>query len=405
MTPPSAPNSLRALLGAYLALRGAERAFAVASIVRVEGSAFRREGARLLVVPSASTDFSAFTSEPHTWGGVPRPETLGSISGGCLEAEVAAHALDVLRTGQSRVVALASRLGRADRAGFGLGCGGTVHVLIQPVLPGREGPLDAVVRALQKRRVGALASVIRGSARSVGGHLFVEPDGRGLGSLEGDALRAQVTRETLERIEARVGGEVRVRTADGEDLDIRIDVVLPSLHLVVCGTGPDARAMVRQGATLGWETTAVGASSVPEVAADVPEADHPVVVTDGLHLLHRVCLDAWTAAVVMTHNFERDRALVGALVASPTPFVGLLGSRRRTAALLAELEGSGEGPEPGRLHSPVGLDLGAETPEEIALATCAQILACLRGVASTADGGFPDRSPLRVSGVWPDVAS
>lgn len=367
-----APNSLRALLDAYARLREAGRRFAVASVVRVEGSAFRREGARLLVVPEAGTDFGAFTSEPHTWAGVPRPETVGCLSGGCLEGEVAYHALDVLRTGQARVVSLTSRLGDGDRLGYGLGCGGTVSVLIQPVAPGQAGPLDAVAEAVQERRLGALASVIEGAG--VGRHLFVGRNGRCAGDIEAATLRAQVVREALALIEAGEGAEIHVCMADGQRRALRLDVIVPPLRLIVCGTGPDARALVRQAALLGWRTVAVGASSVPEVAAAVPEADAPLVAASGSDLLRRLRLDARTAAVVMTHTFERDGDLVAALAGSAVPYVGLLGSRRRTATLLEGLRVSGREVAPGRLHAPVGLDLGAETPEEIALAACAQIL-------------------------------
>lgn len=373
---PSAPNSLRALLCDYADLRAAGRPFAVASVVGVEGSAFRKEGARLLAVPAPGTDFAGVTDEPHTWGRVARAETRGSISGGCFEGEVAFHALDAVRTGRARVVALTSALGDADRAAFGIGCGGTVHVLVQPVSPGDVGPLDALVTAARSRQSGALAVVTKGPAGRVGEHLFVSVDGNATGTLRGDEFRSRVARETLDALAEGVGRAVSVPTASGDALSVRVDVVRPPLHLAVFGTGLDARALVRQAALLGWETSAVGASSVPEVARAVPEADHPLAAGDGLP--DRLTLDDRTAAVVMTHNFARDRDLVAALARSRAAFLGLLGSRRRTARLVADLAEAGVDLPEDRLRSPVGLDIGSETPEEIALATCAEVLGLLR---------------------------
>ncbi len=365
----AAPNSLRALLSEYTALRDDGRSFAVASVVRVEGSAFRREGARLLVVPIPDTDLASIADDSHAWEQVSRPHTLGSISGGCLEGEVAWQTLDAIRSGQAWTVALTSRLGDDDRAAFGFGCGGTVTVLVQPVRPDDVGPLDAVARALDDRRTGALAVVVGGSDAHVGQHLFVHADGWAEGNVEDAELRDALVSQAVDALSNGAGRDAVVCSGA---VEARIDVIRPPLSVVVFGTGPDARALVRQATLLGWETKAVGAGSTQQIAAAIPEADHAVVVSnlsDASNLA-----DDRTAAVVMTHNFERDRALVATLADSAAPYLGLLGSRRRTARLVADLADQGVALPTGRLHFPVGLDLGSETPEEIALATCAEIL-------------------------------
>lgn len=366
-----APNSLRALLADYATLRADGRPFAVASVVGVEGSAFRREGARLLVVPDPATDFASVTDEPHTWAQLPRPQTLGSISGGCLEGEVAWHALDAVRTGRARAVALTSRLGDDDRAAFGIGCGGTVTVLVQPARPGDPGPLDAVARALGARRTGALALVTGESETYVGRWMFVGADGEIAGTADEGALRAALLSEAVGALVSGASRDVVVPSDAGE-VAARVEIVRPPVRVAVVGTGPDARALVRQAALLGWETVAVGASSAPEVAAAIPEADRVLAVPEPSDLPEH--LDDRTAVVVLTHNFERDRALVGALSDAVVPYLGLLGSRKRTARLVADLAETGVTLADGRLSSPVGLAIGAETPEEIALATCAEIL-------------------------------
>ena len=376
-----APNTLRALFAEYVALRDAERAFAVASVVHVEGSAFRREGARMLVVPSPDADFAAVTDDPLTWVGVPRPRRVGAISGGCLEGEVSHHALDAVRTGRSRTITLVSRLGDADRVAFEVGCGGSIDILVQPVLPGRPGPLDTA--AVAGRNTGALAVVIRApdsGADLVGANVYVDESGR----VDGTDAPLHLRSWLMEHARAAlVDDEGRtVRSCESENLPLgieaRIDVLRPPIHLIVCGIGPDARALVRQARLLGWETTVVGTGAAPDTRRAIPEGDHALVANDGTILCQRMHFDVRTAAVVMTHNFERDCSFVAALIRSPVPYLGLLGSLRRTGQLVSALTETGTRLAPCRLRSPVGLDIGAETPEEIALATCAEIVAHFR---------------------------
>lgn len=384
MTEHLAPNSLRALLDAYAALRDAEHAFAVASIIRVEGSAFRREGARMLVVPAPHTDFAAVTAEPHTWVDVPPPTLVGALSGGCIESEISFHALDAIRTGRARTFAIDSRLGADDRMSFGAGCGGRVHVLVQPVVPGTPGLLDAVAEAVRERRTGALALITAssetvGAGCTVGDHVFVDEAKRTTGTVRDTSLTTWLKAQAFDALDR--GRGTYVRSADEATyafgVEASIDLVRPPVHLVVCGTGADARALVHQARVLGWETTVVGMGSGTEVALAIPEADHALTVHGGANLPRRLRFDARTAVVVMTHNFDRDRTLVSTLAPVPLPYLGLLGSHRRTGRLVDDLAEAGIDLSPERLRSPVGLDLGAETPEEIALATCAEILALL----------------------------
>lgn len=379
-----APNTLPALFAEYVALRHAERTFAVASVVHVDGSAFRREGARMLVVPAPDTDFSSVTDDPITWGGVPRPRRFGTISGGCLEGEVSYHALNAVRTEQARIITLVSHLGGDDRTAFEVGCGGSVQVLVQPVLPTRPGPLDAAAAA--GRRTGVLAVVTRAGGGSpyapslVGTGVYVDEAGRVERTIGCEAICSWLTEQALAALADGKGRTVRSRESKYPSLGIeaRIDVLRPPIHLVVCGTGPDARALVRQARLLGWETTVVGAEAAPDILRAIPEGDHALAANNGAALRQGLHFDARTAVVVMTHNFDRDCGFVAALTVAPVPYLGLLGSRRRTGRLVSTLTEAGVRLRSGRLRSPVGLDIGAETPEEIALATCAEIVAHFR---------------------------
>ncbi len=349
-------RELRDIAARATVLRERGEAFAVATVVRVEGSAFRREGARVLVEGDR--------------------RATGAVSGGCLEGDVIHQALAVLEDGAPRLVSY--QLGDADPMldallGFGSGCDGTVWLLIEVVRPGLEGDgLDALTAAavLDSRRSGTLTTV------------FAADDptwvGRRRLALE-DAPTRSTLPPALEDAVARM--EVGRPTAVAlEGADVLLEPLRPPVHLAVFGHGPDAVPLVRLAAELGWTTTLVGARPPAELAERFPLADFRTVLTHPEDVLERVEVDDRTAAVVLTHVYLQDRVLLRELLTSRAFYVGALGSRNRAARLRADLEDAGLALDDiGRLRSPVGLDLGAETPAEIALAVTAEVLATLRG--------------------------
>ncbi|HYW12578.1 MAG TPA: XdhC family protein, partial [Longimicrobium sp.] len=160
-----------------------------------------------------------------------------------------------------------------------------------------------------------------------------------------------------------------------------VECARPPVRLVVFGSGPDVEALVRQGAAVGWHVVVVGTRSAAELRAQFGGAAEWVSLVHAEEAARRVALTPRTAAVVATHGYARDRALTAALLQSPAPYVGVIGSRRRFRDLLGDLaeEAPRGGSARGRLFGPAGLDLGAETPDEIALAVVAEAHAVLAG--------------------------
>jgi xanthine dehydrogenase accessory factor len=159
-----------------------------------------------------------------------------------------------------------------------------------------------------------------------------------------------------------------------------VECALPPVRLAVFGGGPDVEALVRQGAAVGWHVVVVGTRPANEMRAALPMAAEWVTLVHTDEAAERVCLTARTAAVVMTHGYARDRELVRSLLGTAVPYVGVIGSRRRFGDLLRDLADSApRGFGRGRLFGPAGLDLGAETPEEIALSVVAEAHAVLAG--------------------------
>jgi xanthine/CO dehydrogenase XdhC/CoxF family maturation factor len=313
-------------------------AAALVTLVRVEGSSYRRVGARLLIAADG--------------------EYAGSISGGCLETEVVRKAQWMIRAGA--VVERYSMLfDDTAEIPYGLGCGGTVDLLVEPAGTAEFGAL-----------MEALDASLRGELRRVVTQL---PE-RGL------PLRRAVLDEAGETV---FGDGTSVDAASG--FDERIEA---PQRLFVFGAGDDAQPMVQMAALLGWNVTVVDGRAQWARAERFPEAAQVIVADsfDGLAgLSGRVAglsIGPRDAAVVMTHSYEQDRVWIAGLLPRAPRYLGLLGSRHRSALLVSETAAkvgwSVERVCTG-LFAPVGLDLGGDGAAAIALAVVAEIQACSEG--------------------------
>lgn len=294
----------------------------LATVVGVEGSAYRRPGAHMLIrVPD---------------------RTFGMVSGGCLDNDLCERAAEVLITGRPRIVTYDSREGDDDTMwGLGLGCNGKIDILLETMSTGASW-LEFAANRLEQKASGCVVTQLPEASR-----LFWTPAGTWIeGSLYQDLL-ARALRETPE-----------ARTTQVWDHAL-LEVVEPPLPLLLCGAGPDAVPVAQYATALGWDVTVV--DHRPRYA----ERLGAVPSLEGLTITAR------TAAVVMAHHYQSDLGYLRRLLASPARYIGLLGPRKRTQRMLDEL---GE-PWTDRLHAPIGLDLGADTPEEIALAILAEVVA------------------------------
>ena len=252
---------------------------ALATLVRARGSSYRRPGARLLITADG--------------------RTVGALSGGCLEEEVAVRAQEVFATGQPLLLHFDTRLR--------YGCNGAIEVLVENAEP----ELLAQLAAAQRRRRECLIATTFENSASLGSRLLASPE------------------------EAPPGAFLQT--------------IPPPLRLLLIGDGPDSPALRGLAAVLGWEIVET------EEAAALPND-----------------LDQWTAAVIKTHNYGRDYAALETLLPLGLPYVALLGPRLRRDQLLHTLLETGLEVR-SQLFSPAGLDLGAEAPEQIALAIVAEI--------------------------------
>jgi len=352
------------VLAAIEALSAKGERMALATIVAVRGSTYRRPGARLLVPEEGSP--------------------VGNISGGCLEGDVADMARVVMEEGRARLAGWDLTADDDAVWGLGLGCNGAIEVFIEPAEKAAE-VAGALRAALEEERPISVVTVVESSHPGVdpGARLVVRPDGTSDGSL-GDATVDAPAMEAAKRLLGEERSEVR-ELADG--VRAFVEVLDPPLRLVVCGAGHDAIPLVRAASVLGWNVTVVDDRPAFLTQARFPEARGLVEVDDPADAAKAAGVDERAYAVVMTHNFLKDKEYVRSLLGSPAAYIGMLGPGARTERLLMELRDEGvelTEIDRERIHGPAGLDLGGEGPEEIAQAILAEIVAVKRRRA----GGF-----------------
>jgi xanthine dehydrogenase accessory factor len=334
----------------------------LATVVRVEGSTYRRPGARLLV-------------SEERW-------LAGGVSGGCVERDLLKRAF--FRT--EREPALVEYDSRADDEDAGwalaLGCNGLVEIFLERVSPGAAvHPIETPVRWLRAGKAGVLATIVRAPAGTpVGGRLALDADGDVASDLDDPRLRERLEGDARAALAER-RSSVRAHDVAGGTAEAFLEYLPPPLQLAVFGEGYDVPPLCALGVALGWDTILVSSRRTIAGAGSAPRCDE-LVVCHPEEIAARVRIRAGAAAVVMTHNLEHDLAILDALLDSPAAYIGVLGPRRRTAKLLARIEAA-RGPltaaSRSRVFGPAGLDLGADGPEEIALSIAAEIKAVTAG--------------------------
>ncbi len=348
------------LAGAIDEILESGRGAVLATVIEITGSAYRRQGAKLVI--GSDGDFR------------------GMISGGCLEPEVARAASRVFKTGQPMTEVF--DLTEDAIWGLRLGCGGVVRVLLEPV--GRDPVWKRWLSALKsgERAVRAVICESNSEPDSLGRWLLVAPGEPPAGPLAPEALGQDVVPAALE-ILGRPLPQSRIYAAG--DTRVFLDVNRPPLELVVFGAGMDAVPVVRLALSLGFSVNVVD----PRPSLNRPERfpGARTTISHPTEFAEKVAMMPGSYALIMNHQLDRDGAGIRYALESGALYVGVLGPRPRFRKLMDEL--ADEGFRPGkdaldRIHNPVGLDIGAEGPEQIAVSILGEILAVHNGFG----GGF-----------------
>ena len=330
-----------------------DEAAVLITLVRAEGSSYRRPGARLLLGAQG--------------------EYAGTISGGCLETEVVRKATWLVRDG-AVMQRYSTMFDDTAEMPFGLGCGGIVDLLLEP---GNTAECQALMGALEGALAGEEATVLTWLPRDDQGLL------RAVLTTSGDFSFASEGLTEPELVEARAA-VLRGSWVESAPEEMFVERIVPPQRLFVLGAGDDAKPLVSMGALLGWSVTVMDGRVQLARAERFPEAERVAVVLSTSPDLLGIRPE--DAVVLMTHSYEQDRELLAAVLPLQPRYLGLLGARHRSSLLVSEVAvklGRTVAACCEEIYAPVGLDLGGDGPEAIALAVIAEVQACCMGKLGT----------------------
>lgn len=341
-------KELDQILDLWTQAENADESAVLATVVKTRGSSYRLPGARLLLTSAGCR--------------------AGAISGGCLEDDLVKKAWWLTESGP--VVRRYDTTPDGELStGFGLGCNGIIHVLLERLMP-QQALVPEVIRNVRATRTPAAVAHIFEPSPAVGQRLIIDTAGQ--------ATHNIVSAESTPLLEAQTRAALAERTSrliamDGQE--VFIEVIAPPVRLLVFGAGDDAVPLTHLAKHLGWQVAVFDGRAHYARRDKFPHADSVSVSLAGQFGAE---IDHWTAAVLMSHSYSQDLDALRELAPHPLRYLGILGPRKRTARLLEDA-----GVEPSRLvaslHSPVGLDIGADGPEQVALSVLAEIQATLNG--------------------------
>ena len=336
--------------------------YVIATVVHTQGHAYRRAGARVLLKNGR--------------------KLFGTVSGGCLEESIAEDAVRMGVDGRARRVDYDSRAPGDLIWGTATGCGGLVSVLLQRWEPRTADLLGWIDERLSARRPVLLASVINKGDLQLGRQIAMDTSGEIHSQVESIPIQAAVMSKTAELL-SESNEKLKPyqhRTCVAGRAELLLEYVPPPTSLVIIGAGDDARPVVDGAKRLGWSVTVIDHRPAYVDRERLPLADR-LLLTKPDSYLELLEPDPWTVAVVMTHNWRQDAAAVAALSHCDLPYVGIIGNKMRAQKILETLAARNESRAGSgtSFYYPAGLDIGAHTPEEIALSLLAEIQAVISG--------------------------
>jgi xanthine dehydrogenase accessory factor len=341
-------NHISAIWDAYQEAQSRHESIILATIVYTQGSTYRKLGARMLISSSG--------------------KTIGMLSGGCLEQDILAHCEQIFQTGKPRVVTYDTSTEEDILWGFGLGCDGVVKVFLEVLHSGHLHPIACLINSEYQ----AIATVFDSDVADIlpSSRILLGNDQ----TITTDIPHAQLV-DTIVSDLKQPKNQTKTYTIGAQSVQVLLEEIKPINHLTLFGAGRDALPVVDFAKRLGWRVTVVDCRAQDSTGERFAQAD-TVVLARRESLAKQVELSSTSLIVIMTHNYYDDVAILEWVLPIQPKYIGILGSRQRSQKLITELSSVAQNLAV-QLHRPIGLDLGGETPEEIALAIVAEVQAVL----------------------------
>ncbi len=356
-------KEIKEIIAAFDKAIGAGEQSALATVVHVEGSSYRRPGARMLITENG--------------------QLTGAISGGCLEGDALRKALLVMNEKKAKLVTYDTMDEDDVVFGAGLGCNGIIQVLIEPVdVNDPYHPIVFLKKAAEQRQHSVLVTLFDLSNRKneqPGTCLF-------LGNKNGPWHQQPVLHDLL-LADCNLALQEKKSSfknyiSNKHNLTAFIEILNPTASLVIFGAGNDVVPLVQMAQVLGWQTTVADARPAQTGYKNF-ESIFQVPISNPGKILEKIEVDDYTCFLLMTHNFNYDKSMLKQLLPQQVRYIGMLGPEKKKQRILQELREEGMAfsqEQLACLHSPAGLDIGSETPEEIALSILAEIKAALAAI-------------------------
>lgn len=359
-------KEFKTILDAYNKVDFKERKAALATVVQVKGSSYRSPGARMLILDNGR------------W--------VGSISGGCLEGDALRKARQVIMSGESRTVTYDTSNDADNQLGIGLGCNGVIDILIEPISPdSSNNPISQLEAFLKYENTGAHAIVFESESDQILVGSKVALDDKGEPQCA-TTLKDLFTSDLNQVVQNQKPIIKEYATAQGR-IKVFMELIQPGIDLLIFGGGFDAKPVTELAHVLGWNVRVTDECVAHLVPINFPLANE-LQSCKREFVDQEIKITPFTAVVLMSHNLKYDEEVMRQIIGSDAPYIGILGPKKRADKIFKtlkekyQIEISTE--QIDKIHAPIGLDIGAETPDEIAISIISEIQAKF----SNRSGGF-----------------
>lgn len=331
---------------------------ALATVVKVEGSSYRQPGARMLVTEEG--------------------QLTGAISGGCLEGDALRKALLAIDQQQNKLITYDTSSEDDVEFGVQLGCNGIVHILFEYIDDGHaNNPIRLLEKLQEKRREAVIVTLysLKRNQEQIGTSLFIREDE----AVCNNSVALHLLPDAKKMLQGKASVIKKVINGE-EDYEALIEYIAPPVQLVIAGAGNDVQPLVKAASLMGWQIIVGDGRATHALPQRFPDAK--VLQVKPHELMSHVAIDTVTFFVLMTHNYKYDISLLKLLLETDVPYIGILGPKTKLNRMLNDLKGEDitiTDNQIKRIYGPVGLDIGAETSEEIAVSVVAEIKAVMSG--------------------------
>ncbi|SFB09093.1 XdhC family protein [Algoriphagus aquimarinus] len=351
-------KEIQTIIQAYETFQTEGKKVALATVVQVDGSAYRRPGARMLVSEDG--------------------QLTGAISGGCLEGDALRKAQTVIFQQKSMLVTYDTTDEDDQKFGVGLGCNGIIHVLIEPIdYQNTINPIELLKLAIQDRISCSLITVfsVKYSKQEQIGTKVLLKEAQDFGDTA--SLNNSLWTQINDVVKASDPNQhIFLRFEEHDNIQVFIESIKPTIRILLFGAGNDTIPLAKIAEILGLEVIVIDGRKNLATAQRFPTANQ-LVTGAGDEVVKELNTDTHTVALLMTHNFDYEALVLEDLLPLELPYVGILGPKKKSEKLIDRLEKKGLAVNQAAIYSPMGLDIGAEGSEEIALSILAEVKAVL----------------------------